>query len=32
MRKLLSREKLAIVSRARSFIAPRKGIAALRLA
>jgi tetratricopeptide (TPR) repeat protein len=32
IRKLLSREKLAIVSRARRFIAPRKGRAALRLA
>jgi tetratricopeptide (TPR) repeat protein len=32
IRKLLSREKLAIVSRARRFVAPRKGMAALRLA
>jgi tetratricopeptide (TPR) repeat protein len=32
IRKLLSREKLAIVSRARRFIAPRKGMAALKLA
>ncbi len=32
MRKLLSREKLAIVSRAPRFVAPRKGMAALRLA
>ena len=32
MRKLLSREKLAIVSRAGHFVAPRKGLAALRLA
>lgn len=32
IRKLLSREKLAIVSRARRFIAPRKGRAALQLA
>ena len=32
IRKLLSQEKLAIVSRARRFIAPRKGRAALRLA
>jgi tetratricopeptide (TPR) repeat protein len=32
IRKLLSREKLAIVSRASRFIAPRKGRAALRLA
>ncbi|MGB8844693.1 MAG: tetratricopeptide repeat protein, partial [Terracidiphilus sp.] len=32
MRKLLSREKLAIVSRAGHFVAPRKGNAALRLA
>jgi len=32
IRKLLSREKLAIVSRASHFIAPRKGRAALRLA
>jgi tetratricopeptide (TPR) repeat protein len=32
IRKLLSREKLAIVTRARRFIAPRRGRAALRLA
>ncbi len=32
IRKLLSREKLAIVSRARRFVAPRKGMADLRLA
>jgi tetratricopeptide (TPR) repeat protein len=32
IRKLLSREKLAIVSRAHRFVAPRKGMAALRLA
>jgi tetratricopeptide (TPR) repeat protein len=32
IRKLLSREKLVIVSRAPRFIAPRKGMAALRLA
>ena len=32
IRKLLSREKLAIVSRAPGFVAPRKGMAALRLA
>lgn len=32
IRKLLSREKLAIVSRASHFVAPRKGTAALRLA
>jgi tetratricopeptide (TPR) repeat protein len=31
IRKLLSREKLSIVSRARRFVAPRKGMAALRL-
>jgi tetratricopeptide (TPR) repeat protein len=32
IRKLLSREKLVIVSRAPRFVAPRKGMAALRLA
>jgi tetratricopeptide (TPR) repeat protein len=32
IRKLLGREKLTIVSRARRFVAPRKGMAALKLA